>query len=73
MIARRTGASRYQQVLPIARPQPAAGSSEAVGFATLEWFGCFNDWGLLELIGNIPPAETGQRCYLMLEQSANVT
>jgi len=46
------------KVLPIALPQPAAGSSEAVGFATLEWFGCFNDWGFLELIGNIPPAET---------------
>jgi len=32
-------------------------SAEAVEFATLEWFDWFNHRRLLELIGNIPPAE----------------
>ena len=32
-------------------------SLEAVEFATLEWVHWFNNWRLLEPIGNIPPAE----------------
>jgi transposase InsO family protein len=36
-------------------------SFEAVEFATLEWVDWFNNWRLLEPIGNIPPAEAEQR------------
>jgi transposase InsO family protein len=48
-------------------------SFEAVEFATLEWVDWFNNRRLLKPIGNIPPAETEQRCYVMLEQSAMAT
>ena len=36
---------------------------EAVEFATLEWVDSFNKRQLLELIGNIPPAEAKSRYY----------
>ena len=38
-------------------------SFEAVEFATLEWVDWFNNWRLLEPIGNIPPAEAEQNDY----------
>ena len=40
---------------------------EAVEFATLEWVHWFNHRRLLELIGNIPPAEAEDRYYAKLE------
>lgn len=43
---------------------------EAVEFATPEWVDWFNHRGLLEPIGNIPPAEAEARYYAQLEQSA---
>jgi len=45
-------------------------SFEAVEFATLEWVDWFNHRRLLEPIGNIPPAESEDRSYAMLEQPA---
>jgi hypothetical protein len=36
----------------------------------LEWVNWFNNWRLLEPIGNIPPVEVEQRYYAMLEQPA---
>jgi transposase InsO family protein len=42
-------------------------SLEAVEFATLEWVDWFNHRRLLEPIGNIPPAETVERYYAMLD------
>jgi transposase InsO family protein len=45
-------------------------SLESVEFATLEWVDWFNNRRLLELIGNIPPAEAEERYYAMLEQPA---
>ena len=42
-------------------------SFEAVEFATLTWVDWFNHRRLLELIGNIPPAEAEERYYAMLE------
>src|SRR4030081_137570 len=45
-------------------------SLEAVEFATLEWVDCFNNWRLLEPIGNIPPAEAKERYYAMLAPPA---
>jgi transposase InsO family protein len=43
---------------------------EAVEFATLEWVDWFNNRRLLELIGNIPPAEVEERYYAMLDEPA---
>ncbi len=43
-------------------------SFEAVEFATLEWVDWFNHRRLLELIGNVPPAEAEQRYFAALEQ-----
>ena len=43
-------------------------SFEAVEFATLEWVDWFNHRRLLELIGNVPPAEAEQRYLAALEQ-----
>ena len=43
---------------------------EAVEFATLEWVDWFNNRRFLEPIGNIPPAETEQRYYAMLDEAA---
>ena len=40
---------------------------EAVGFATLKWVDWFNNRGLLEPIGNIPPAEAEEQYYAMLD------
>ncbi len=45
-------------------------SLEAVEYATLEWVDWFNDRQLLELIGNIPPAEAEQRLWYEQEQAA---
>jgi transposase InsO family protein len=45
-------------------------SFEAVEFATLEWVDWFNTRRLLELIGNIPPAEAEDRYYALLELPA---
>jgi putative transposase len=42
-------------------------SFEAVEFATLEWVDWFNNRRLLQLIGNIPPAEAEANYYAMLE------
>ena len=42
----------------------------AVEFATLEWVDWFNNRRLLELIGNIPPAEAEARCYAQTEAQA---
>jgi putative transposase len=42
-------------------------SSEAVGFATLEWVDWFNNRRLLEPIGNIPPAEAEAAFYAPFE------
>ena len=41
-----------------------------VEFATLEWVDWFNNRRLLEPIGNIPPAESEQRYYAMLDEPA---
>ena len=41
-------------------------SFEAVEFATLTWVDWFNHRRLLAPIGNIPPAEAEERCYVML-------
>lgn len=38
-------------------------SPEAVEYATLEWVDWFNNRGLLEPIGNIPPAEAEATYY----------
>lgn len=43
---------------------------EAVGFATLEWVDWFNNYHLLEPIGNIPPAPAEAQCYAVLDQPA---
>ena len=43
---------------------------EAVEFATLEWVDWFNNRRLLELIGNIPPAEAEEPYYATLEEPA---
>ena len=45
---------------------------EAVEYATLEWVDWFNHRRLLELIGNIPPAELEQAYDRQLEESAMV-
>jgi hypothetical protein len=45
-------------------------SFEAVEFATLTWVDLFNNRRLLEPIGNIPPAETDERYYAMLQEQA---
>ncbi|XQZ47571.1 hypothetical protein E2978_21610 (plasmid) [Paracoccus yeei] len=42
-------------------------SFEAVEYATLEWVDWFNNRGLLEPIGNIPPSEAGANFYAVLE------
>jgi len=42
-------------------------SFEAVEFATVEWVDRFNNRGLLEPIGNIPPAEAEAQYYAMLD------
>ena len=42
-------------------------SLEAVEYATLEWVDWFNNRRLLELIGNIPPAEAEANFYAALE------
>ena len=47
-------------------------SYEAVEFATLEWVDWFNNRGLLEPIGNIPPAEAEANYYAALDQPAMV-
>ena len=47
------------------------GSIEAVEFATLEWVDWFNNRGLLEPIGNIPPAEFEMAYYRQLGESAD--
>jgi hypothetical protein len=39
-----------------------------VEFATLTWFDWFNNRRLLEPISNIPPAETEERYYAMLQE-----
>lgn len=46
---------------------------EAVEFATLTRLDWFNNRRLLESIGNIPPAEAGERCCAMLEEQAVAT
>ena len=45
-------------------------SFEAVEFATLKWVDWFNNRRMLEPIGNIPPAESEERYYAMLEEPA---
>jgi transposase InsO family protein len=45
-------------------------SFEAVEFAALQWMDWLNNRGLLEPIGNIPPAEAEQRYYAMQVQPA---
>ena len=45
-------------------------SFEAVEFATLTWVEWFNNRRLPEPIGNIPPAEAGERYYAMPEEPA---
>ena len=45
-------------------------SFEAVEYATLEWVDWFNNRGLLEPIGNIPPAEAEVNFYANLETDA---
>ena len=47
-------------------------SFEAVEYATLEWVDWFNKRRLLELIGNIPPAEFEMAYYRQEEESAMV-
>lgn len=42
-------------------------SFKAVEYTTLEWVDWFNNRWLLEPIGNIPPAETEERNYAMLD------
>ena len=42
-------------------------SFEAVEYDTLEWVDWFNNRRLLELIGNIPPAEAEANFYAALE------
>ncbi len=50
----------------IHRPGPWK-SFEAVEYKTLEWVDWFNHQRLLELIGNIPPAEAEANQYAALE------
>jgi putative transposase len=38
-------------------------SAEAVEFATFQWVDWFNNWRLLEPIGDVPPAEFEQTYY----------
>jgi transposase InsO family protein len=45
-------------------------SFEAVGYATLEWVDWFNNFRLLEPIGNIPPAQAEANYYTALENEA---
>ena len=45
-------------------------SFEAVEFTTLEWVDWFNTRRLLELIGNVPPAEAEARYYAQTEAQA---
>ena len=45
-------------------------SFKQVEFATLEWVDWFNNRGLLEPIGNIPPAEAEARYYAQLNEPA---
>jgi transposase InsO family protein len=45
-------------------------SLEAVEFATLEWVDWFNNRRLLQLIGNIPPAEAEACYYTQLQETA---
>ena len=47
------------------------GSIEAVESATLEWVDWFNNRGLLEPIGNIPPAEFEMAYYRQVRESAD--
>ena len=47
-------------------------SFEAVELATLEWVDWFNNRRLLELIGNIPPAEAEARYYAQSNELARV-
>ena len=42
---------------------------EAVEFATLNWVDWFNHRRLMRSTGDIPAAETEDRCYTMLDQS----
>ena len=43
-------------------------SFEDVEYATLEWVDWFNNWRLLEPIGNIPPAEAKELYYAMIDE-----
>jgi hypothetical protein len=43
-------------------------SFETVEYATLEWVDWFNHRRLLELIGNIPPAEAEERYHAVLDE-----
>ncbi len=43
---------------------------EAIEYATLEWVDWFNNCRLLDVIGNIPPAEAEASFYAALERSA---
>ncbi len=47
-------------------------NAEAVEFATLEWVDWFNNRRLIELIGNIPPAEAEARYYAQADEWATV-
>ena len=50
-----------------ARPARAWRSFAAVEFASLELVDGFNNHRLMELIGNIPPAEAEERYYALLD------
>lgn len=54
----------------IRRHGPWRNIDDAIEYATLEWVDWFNHRRLLELIGNIPPAEKEQAYYRQLEESA---
>jgi transposase InsO family protein len=56
------------------RPRSSTGAGlggrSRLSIATLEWVDWFNNRGLLEPIGNIPPTEAEKRYYAMTEQPA---
>jgi putative transposase len=56
----------------VIRPRGPWKGVEDVEYATLEWVDWFNKRRLLELIGNIPPAEFEMKYYRQLEESAMV-
>ena len=54
----------------VIRPRGPWRHIDAVEYATLAWVDWFNNWRLLESIGNVPPAELEQAYYDQMEDQA---